>query len=54
MIAMKGKKAVTSLVPADGGYLIMVVTCMNVAGHIVPLLVEFPKENKQIESMCPS
>jgi hypothetical protein len=48
VIAMKGKRAVTSLVSAERGCLITVVTYMNAVGHSVPLMAVFPRKNMQI------
>jgi hypothetical protein len=51
VIAMKGKRAVTSLVTAERGCLVTVVISMNVAGQFVPLLVVFPQKKMQVEFM---
>jgi hypothetical protein len=53
VIAMKDKRAATSLVSAERGCLLMMVTCMNVVVHFVPLLVLFLHKNMQIELMVP-
>jgi hypothetical protein len=53
VIAIKGKRAVTSLVSAERGRLITVIICINAVGHFVPLLVVFPQQNMQTELISP-
>jgi hypothetical protein len=51
VIAVKVKKAMASLISAERGCLITVVTRMNAAGPYVPPLAVFPRKNMQIKLM---
>jgi hypothetical protein len=49
LVALKGKHQICSLQAAEGGCLITVVTCNSRAGHYIPPLIIFPRNNIKIE-----
>ena len=51
VISMRANKEVASLISAERGNLITVVTCMNVSGTCVPPLIMFTRKNMKQELM---
>ncbi|XP_018563147.1 uncharacterized protein LOC108904910 [Anoplophora glabripennis] len=51
VISLKGKRQVSSLISAERGKLITVITCMNAADVYIPPLLIFPRKNMKAELM---
>jgi hypothetical protein len=51
VISMRGKKELSSLISAERGNLITVITCMTASGTYVPPLIMFPRKNMKQEFM---
>ncbi|KAJ8956832.1 hypothetical protein NQ318_014246 [Aromia moschata] len=51
VLAMKGKKQISTLTSAERGSLITVVTCMSPAGQFIPPMIIFPRKNMKLELM---
>jgi len=54
ILALKGKRQITSLQSAERGSLVTVVTCMSPIGPFIPPLLVFPRKNVKEELMSGS
>jgi len=54
ILALKGKRQITSLQSAERGSLVTIVTCMSPIGPFIPPLHVFPRNNVKEELMSGS
>jgi len=54
ILALKGKRQITSLQSTERGSLVTVVTCMSPIGPFIPPLLVFPRKNVKEELMSGS